>query len=111
MVLSKNFLFLKIQINGQILSRELSEDDVIAIWVQGLKKPISDVSGYAQFRQPSGMVRLNYNLKEPVDLAEYVLDPFFSYVKSILGDVSTYTCKVLHLHTIPQATIGSEVDL
>ena len=57
------------------------------------------------------MVRLNYELKEPVDLAEYILDPFFSYVKTVLGDVSTYTCKVLHLNTIPQAKVGSEVCL
>ncbi len=55
------------------------------------------------------MIRLVYTLKEEVDLATYVQDPFFNYCKSILGDVSTYNCKILNLNTIPLAVAGSEV--
>ena len=94
-----------------MVSKELGDCDIIDIWVKGLKKPNSDLTGFAQYRLPSGMIRLVYNLDRKVDLAVYIRDPFFSYCKSILGDISTYTCKVLNLNTIPVATIGSEVIL
>ncbi len=81
------------------------------IWRQGLKKDPNDLKGIAQYRLPSGMVRLVYSLKEKVDLSLYIVDPFFSYCKSILGDVSTYTCKVLNLQSLIKATVGDEVRL
>jgi hypothetical protein len=73
------------KINGQVVAKELSDCDVIEIWRQGLKKSLDDVKGFAQYRLPSGMIRLIYTLKEAVNLADYILDPFFSYCKSILG--------------------------
>ncbi len=91
------------------MNKELSDDDVVNIWRQGLKKDLSDLKGFAQYRLPSGMVRLVYSLKEKVDLSIYIVDPFFTYVKSILGDVSTYTCKVLNLQSLLQAVVGDEV--
>ncbi len=91
------------------MNRELSDDDVVNIWQQGLKKPLGDLKGFAQYRLPSGMVRLVYSLKERVNLAEYIVDPFFQYQKSILGDISTYTCKVLNLSTLQSAVVGDEV--
>ncbi len=57
------------------------------------------------------MVRLVYSLKNKVDLATYITDPFFTYSKSILGDINKYTCKVLSLHLIPRAIEGSEVTV
>ncbi len=52
-----------------------------------------------------------YNLKEKVDLCDFVDNPFFTYQKSILGDISTYACKILNLHTIPPADVGAEVNI
>ncbi len=92
-----------------MVTKELSDSDIVEIWRQGLKKESGDLLGIAQYRLPSGLIRLVYTLKEPVRLAEYIADPFFTYRKTILGDVNTYTCKVLHLHTIQQANVGSEV--
>ncbi len=97
------------QINGVIVTKEISDNDIVDIWRQGLKKDPRDVLGFAQYRLPSGVIRLVYTLQEPVNLASYVQDPFFTYRKTILGDVTTYMCKVLNLHTIPAAVVGSEV--
>lgn len=79
--------------------------------MKGLKKSASDIKGYGQYRLPSGGVRLVYDLKDSVDLAIFAQDPFFSYSKSILGDISKYGCKILNLNTIPEATVGSEVTV
>ncbi len=57
------------------------------------------------------LFRLVYTLKEKVDLATFVRDPYFTYQKSILGDISTYTCKVLNLASIALAEEGSEVTV
>ncbi len=88
------------------MSKELSDDDIVEIWQTGLKKPKTELTGFAQYCLPSGMIRLVYTLIERIQLSEFVAKPFFTYCKSILGDVSTYTCKVLNLHTIPLAMIG-----
>jgi hypothetical protein len=98
-----------LQINGQIVSKELGDHDILAIWESGLKKPTNLLTGFSQYRLPSGLIRLVYTLKSTVDLAIFVKDPFFTYQKSILGDISTYTCKVLNLSLIPLASVGSEV--
>ncbi len=91
------------------MSKELSDNDILDIWLSGLDRDAGGLKGFAQYRLPSGMIRLVYTLKEPTTLSAFVQEPFFNYTKSILGDVSTYTCKVLNLNTIPTATIGSEV--
>jgi hypothetical protein len=93
------------------LTKELGDSDIIEIWRQGLEKSPNDLVGFAQYRMPSGMVRLVYSLKNKVDLSDYIDDPFFTYSKSILGDISKYTCKVLSLHLIPKAIEGSEVTV
>jgi hypothetical protein len=77
--------------------------------LSGLNKSAGDLTGFTQYRLPSGMVRLVYTLKEPVELATFICDPFFNFTKTIFGDVSTFTCKVLNLNTIPLAKAGSEV--
>ena len=38
-------------------------------------------------------------------------DPFFTHVRTVLGDSVTYACKVLDLNTIPQAEKGAEVTV
>jgi hypothetical protein len=56
---------------------------------------------------------MNFRLKKPVKLSEFVIDPFFTHVKDVgagvVGDSVTYSCKVLDLSTIPEAKIGDVV--
>jgi hypothetical protein len=54
---------------------------------------------------------MNFRLKKPVRLAEFVTDPFFTHVKEVLGDSVTYSCKILDLSTIPVANIGDTVTV
>ena len=68
-----------------MVSKELSDCDIVDIWETGLKKPVAELKGIAQYRLPSGMIRLVYELRESVDLALFIRDPFFNYRKSILG--------------------------
>jgi hypothetical protein len=55
--------------------------------------------------------RINFRLKSRVKFATFVTDPFFTYVKDYYGDSIVYSCKVLDLNTIPQAKIGSVVNV
>ncbi len=73
-----------------MINREICDGDIIEIWRQGLKKSVGDLNGFAQYKQPSGVIRLVYKLKERVDLAVYISDPFFNYSKSILGITTIY---------------------
>ena len=57
------------------------------------------------------MVRIVYQLKSPVDLTKFAEDPFYNYCKTVLGDISTYTCKVLYLTAIKEVEVGSEVTI
>jgi hypothetical protein len=45
----------------------------------------------------------------PVLLSDFVQDPYFSFEKKVKGDTATYNCKVLDLHTLPEAKAGDEV--
>ncbi len=44
-------------------------------------------------------------------LASFVDDPYFTYVKTVMDDSVTYSCKILDMSTIPQAEIGSIVKV
>jgi hypothetical protein len=46
-----------------------------------------------------------------VYLSFFVADPFFNYVKDVSGESVTYSCKVLDLNKLPQAKIGSTVQV
>ncbi len=54
---------------------------------------------------------MNFSLKKPVKLSEFVTDPFFTHVKDVLGDSVTYSCKVLDLGSIPEAKVGDTVTV
>ncbi len=58
-----------------------------------------------------GTTRINFRLKTAVSLASFVSDPYFTHVKHISGESTTYSCKVLDMSTIPEAKIGSIVQV
>jgi hypothetical protein len=40
-----------------MVSKELGDNDIIEIWHVGFKKNTALIKGFAQYRQPSGMIR------------------------------------------------------
>jgi hypothetical protein len=57
------------------------------------------------------MTRINFRLKFVVSLASFVDDPYFMHVKVVMDESMTYSCKVLDMSSIPQAEIGSTVQV
>ncbi len=58
-----------------------------------------------------GTTRINFRLNIPVSLATFVHDPYFIHVKYALGESVTYSCKVLDMNKIPEAKLGSTVQV
>ncbi len=56
-----------------------------------------------------GTTRINFCLKRAVALDSFVQNPFFTHVRNVQDESVTYSCKVLDLTSLPQATIGSVV--
>ncbi len=117
--------------NGQNLAKEFGDQDILDIWTKGLEKDAKDITGFSQYKLPSGVIRIVYSIAHRVDLgktrhihlslvqfkqitsfvAEFVEDPHFIFVKTILGDTTRYNCKVLDLSSLPTAKPGSEVTV
>ncbi len=113
------------------MSKEFCRDDLIQLWEKGFSKSPEEVEGFSQYKIPSGInykatkllkpiqtlffqswpgsIRVVYNLVNPVLLSDFVQDPYFSFEKKVKGDTATYNCKVLDLHTLPEAKAGDEV--
>jgi hypothetical protein len=101
------------------------------LWTQGFKKEKTLLKSFAAFRLPSGTksgpvspsirlktviltlgtTRINFRLNLSISLSTFVSDPYFTHVKYVSGESVTYSCKVLDMNTIPQAKIGSTVQV
>jgi hypothetical protein len=55
-------------VNGQNLAKEFCDKDIADIWEGGLGKPTQLLVGLAQYKLPSGVIRLVYTLSEKVSL-------------------------------------------
>ncbi len=115
--------------NGQNLAKEFCDKDIVDVWEGGLGKQTQLLTGFAQYKLPSGVIRLVYTLAEKVSLgttfqfaiwllfpktllnllAEFIEDPNFIFTKVVLGDTTRYNCKVLDLNSLPLAKPGDEV--
>jgi hypothetical protein len=57
-------------VNGQTLAKEFSDQDIIDIWGVGLVKDPKEVTGFSQYKLPSGVIRLVYTLPKKIDLGK-----------------------------------------
>jgi hypothetical protein len=120
------------KVNGQTLAKEFCDQDILNIWEAGLIKNPKEITGFSQYKLPSGVIRLVYSLEKKIDLGkpkpisqfvlnyisqilslavDFVDDPHFIFTKTVLGDTTRYNCKVLDLTSLPTAKIGSEVKV
>jgi hypothetical protein len=68
--------FFIFKVNGQNLAKEFCDRDIADIWEGGLGKSPQELSGFAQYKLPSGVLRLVYTLIQKVNLGitlDYVL--------------------------------------
>jgi hypothetical protein len=55
-------------VNGQNLAKEFDDLDILDIWEKGLEKKKEDITGFSQYRLPSGVVRIVYTITKKIDL-------------------------------------------
>jgi len=65
-------------VNGQTVAKEFCDQDIFDIWKSGLVKDTKEIIGFAQYKLPSGVIRLVYTISEKVDLGTFA-DRFFPY--------------------------------
>jgi hypothetical protein len=70
-------------VNGQNLAKEFCDRDIADIWESGLGKPPQELSGFAQYKLPSGVLRLVYTLQQKVALG------IFPYLVNLLRSCSS----------------------
>jgi hypothetical protein len=55
-------------VNGQNLAKEFGDQDILDIWIKGLEKNQEDLTGFSQYRLPSGVIRVVYTISKKTDL-------------------------------------------
>jgi hypothetical protein len=58
-------------VNGQNLAKEFGDQDILDIWEKGLEKQKEKITGFSQYRLPSGVIRIVYTIVEKIDLGSY----------------------------------------
>jgi hypothetical protein len=55
-------------VNGQNLAKEFGDQDILDIWEKGLEKKKEDITGFSQYRLPSGVIRVVYTITQRITL-------------------------------------------
>jgi hypothetical protein len=57
-------------VNGQSLAKEFGDQDIVDIWTKGLEKDPKVVTGFSQYKLPSGVVRVIYTITQRICLGK-----------------------------------------
>jgi hypothetical protein len=57
-------------VNGQTVSKEFCDKDIIDIWESGLLKDPKVITGFSQYKLPSGVMRLVYTINQRIALGK-----------------------------------------
>jgi hypothetical protein len=71
-------VFFILKVNGQTLAKEFCDQDIINIWETGLIKNPKEITGFSQYKLPSGVIRLVYTLEKKIDLGNLSLTLFLN---------------------------------
>jgi hypothetical protein len=100
-------------INDKPYLGQISEDELIYIWVKVFNKKLEDLFGVTSTRTLNRNVRATYKLKEPIKIQEALDGPDFTYEKfmddgsseRITGKILGYDNKAVELGELTKITV------
>lgn len=99
------------RINGNPITRDINYEEVRELWTRGLGRRIDELDGHVPFRH-GGLARVNFKLKEPIDITTFANSPFLEFERhNGLGDTDVYTCKILDLESDKIVSAGDRVKV
>lgn len=99
------------RLNEKPFSGRLSREDLAEVWSEGLMCSTSNLFGFASILIPNRALRVNYKLKEPIQLSDFRNRPDFVWEKSSAGKTDFFEGRILGYNLLEEAKIGDPVTV
>jgi hypothetical protein len=101
-----------IAINGKPYLGQISDDELLYIWVQVFRRKLEELYGVTSTKSLTRHVRAIFKLNQPVKVKEFLEGPLFEYEKFLDdGSSEVISGKILGYDTPPPAELGETTKI